>query len=70
MAEHDDFFPPEAAKALEAKLTGMGKDVIVTVHPGAGHAFMNPYNPLGTLDAELGARVWPEVCEFLLARLG
>jgi len=69
MAEHDDFFPPDAATALEAKLQGLGKDVVVTVHPGSGHAFMNPYNPLGTLDEELGARVWPEVCEFLHATL-
>ena len=27
MAEHDDFFTPDGAKALEAKLQGMGKDV-------------------------------------------
>lgn len=65
MAEHDDFFPPDAARALEAKLQALGKDVTITVHPGSGHAFMNPFNPLGTLDAELGARVWPEVCAFL-----
>jgi carboxymethylenebutenolidase len=70
MAEHDDFFPPDAARALEAKLQALGKDVVVTVHPGSGHAFMNPFNPLGTLDEELGARVWPEVCEFLHDRLG
>jgi len=69
MAEHDDFFPPDAAAALEAKLQALGKDVVVTVHPGSGHAFMNPYNPLGTLDEELGARVWPEVCEFLRTAL-
>src|SRR5205823_5875222 len=31
MAEHDDFFPPAAARALEAKLRGMGKDVSLTV---------------------------------------
>jgi carboxymethylenebutenolidase len=70
MAEHDDFFPPDGARALEAKLQALGKDVTVTVHPGSGHAFMNPYNPLGTLDAELGARVWPEVCDFLHTQLG
>lgn len=69
MAEHDDFFPPDAAAALEAKLQALGKDVVVTVHPGSGHAFMNPYNPLGTLDEELGARVWPDVCEFLRTAL-
>src|SRR5947199_2415942 len=39
MAENDDFFPPEAAKALEEKLRSMGKDVQFTVHPGTGHAF-------------------------------
>jgi len=70
MAEHDDFFPPAAAAALEEKLQGLGKDVVITVHPGSGHAFMNPYNPLGTLDEELGARVWPGVCDFLHSALG
>ena len=70
MAEHDDFFPPDAAKALEAKLQALGKNVEVTVHLGSGHAFMNPYNALGTLDEELGGRIWPGVCEFLHATLG
>ena len=65
MAENDDFFGPEAAKALEAKLQGMGKDVEITVHPGTGHAFMGPHNALGTLDAQLAARIWPEVIAFL-----
>ena len=48
----------------------MGKDVTVTVHPGTGHAFMDPHNPLGTLDEELGAQIWPEVCAFLHEQLG
>src|SRR5438874_910379 len=48
MAEHDDFFGPSAANALEEKLRGMGKDVVFTVHPGTGHAFMGPHNALGT----------------------
>lgn len=65
MAEHDDFFPPAAARALEAKLRGMGKDVTLTVHPGTGHAFMAPHNALGTLNATLAARIWPEVVSFL-----
>ena len=69
MAEHDDFFPPDAARDLEARLRALGKDVVVTVHPGSGHAFMNPFDPLGTLDAELSARVWPEVCDFLRSAL-
>ena len=56
MAENDDFFSPDAARALEEKLRAMGKDVTFTVHPGTGHAFMGPHNALGTLDEELAAR--------------
>jgi carboxymethylenebutenolidase len=70
MAEHDDFFPPEAARALEAKLRKMGKDVTLTVHPGTGHAFMGPHNALGTFNATLAARIWPEVVAFLHKSLG
>jgi len=65
MAEHDDFFPPAAARALEAKLRGMGKNVTLTVHPGTGHAFMAPHNALGTLNATLAAQIWPKVTAFL-----
>jgi len=70
MAEKDDFFTPEAARALEAKLQGMGKDVDLTVHPGTGHAFMGPHNALGTLDEALAARIWPEATAFLHQKLG
>jgi len=65
MAEHDDFFPPAAARALEAKLQGMGKDVSITVHPGTGHAFMAPHNALGTQNAALAEQIWPLVTSFL-----
>lgn len=70
MAENDDFFGPEAAVALEAKLVGMGKDVVLTVHPGTGHAFMGPHNALGTLDEEVAAQIWPGVLAFLHEQLG
>ena len=69
MAEKDDFFRPDAARALEAKLRAMGKDVTITVYPGTGHAFMGPHNALGTLDAELAAKIWPEVVAFLHGKL-
>jgi carboxymethylenebutenolidase len=65
MAEKDSFFPPEKAHALETKLRALGKDVTLTVHPGTGHAFMGPHNALGTHDARLAARLWPEVISFL-----
>ncbi|MGQ0805931.1 MAG: dienelactone hydrolase family protein [Actinomycetota bacterium] len=70
MAENDDFFGPEGARALEEKLQKMGKDVTFTVHPGTGHAFMGPHNALGTLDEELANRIWPEVVSFLHDQLG
>ena len=69
MAEHDDFFPPAAARALEAKLRAMGKEVTLTVHPGTGHAFMGPHNALGTHDAELSKKIWPQAVSFLKSKL-
>ncbi len=65
MAEHDDYFPPAAALALETKLRAMGKDVTLTVHPGTGHAFMGPHNALGTLNAPLAEKIWPQLTTFL-----
>jgi carboxymethylenebutenolidase len=70
MAENDDFFGPEGARALEAKLQGMGKDVSLTVHAGTGHAFMGPHNALGTLDEDLAEQIWPQAIEFLHEQLG
>ncbi len=69
MAEHDDFFPPDAAHALEARLRDMGKDVTLTVHPGSGHAFMAPHNALGTQNQELYDEIWPQATEFLHTHL-
>ncbi|HWL42788.1 MAG TPA: dienelactone hydrolase family protein [Ilumatobacter sp.] len=70
LAEHDDFFGPEAARELEARLKELGLDVEFTVYPGSGHAFMAPHNALGTQDLDLYAQVWPKVTEFLHQQLG
>jgi carboxymethylenebutenolidase len=69
MAENDSFFPPERAKALEAKLRALGKDVTLTVHPGTGHAFMAPHNALGTRNEAVAKQIWPEVVSFLRSKL-
>jgi carboxymethylenebutenolidase len=69
MAEHDNFFSPAAATALEAKLRGMGKQCTLKVHPGTGHAFMGPHNALGTLNETLAAQIWPEAVSFLTDNL-
>jgi carboxymethylenebutenolidase len=65
MAEQDSYFSPEAARALEAKLRALGKNVTLTVHPGTGHAFMAPHNALGTFNAEVAGKVWPQAVTFL-----
>jgi carboxymethylenebutenolidase len=70
MAEHDNFFTPAGARALEAKLRGLGKTATLTVHPGSGHAFMGSHNALGTYNQGLAAKIWPEVVSFLHEQLG
>ena len=50
-----DCLVDRTARALEARLRAMGKDVTFTIYPGSGHAFMGPHNALGTLDALVAA---------------
>jgi carboxymethylenebutenolidase len=69
MAENDSFFAPAAAKALETKLRGLGKNVTLTVHAGTGHAFMAPHNALGTLNEQKATEIWPQVVAFLKTNL-
>ncbi len=69
-AENDAFFGPEAVKALESKLKGLGKDVTFEIYPGTGHAFGNETNAMGTYDAEAKATAWSRTVEFLHAKLG
>lgn len=68
MSDPDDFFPPAAAKALEAELKGLGKDVVIDVHP-AGHGFMNEENPMGTYAGGLAAELWPATIELFKTHL-
>jgi carboxymethylenebutenolidase len=69
-AENDDFFPPDAVKALGEKLTDMGKDVTLFFYPGTGHAFANETNALGTYDEDAKRQAWVRTLEFLRAKLG
>jgi len=68
-AANDDFFPPEAIKALEDKLQDMGKNVQFDVVPGTGHAFGNEDNPLGTHDPAAFERCWRPSIGFMKERL-
>ncbi|MEZ5412546.1 MAG: dienelactone hydrolase family protein [Acidimicrobiales bacterium] len=68
MSADDSFFPADAARALEAELKAMGKDVSIEIH-GAGHGFMNEENPMGAYDEALAARLWPGIIDFFRATL-
>ena len=44
-AEKDEFANPDAVRALEAQLRGLGKDATLHIHPGCEHAFFNDTRP-------------------------
>ena len=70
-AENDDYAPPAKVRALEAKLTaGRAASVDLRIHPGAGHAFCNDENLLGTYDPELAASTFRDTVAFLHEHLG
>lgn len=62
-AETDDFFPPEAVKAMEADLLAKGKNVSFTGYPGSGHAFTNGDDSPDTYDTDLDASTWKTTLE-------
>ena len=55
----DGFAPPEQVDALEAELQAKAKGPVEIVrYEGAGHAFFNDENLLGTYQPELAAQAW------------
>ena len=69
VAGDDDYFPPDAARELEGRLQGLGKEVEVHVYDGAGHAFFNDTRP-DAHDPAAAAQAWRRTVDFLHARLG
>lgn len=67
-AEHDDFEPLEAVRALEAKIRAAGREVTFHVYPGTGHWFVEPNRP-DVYDAAAADLVWERTLAFLKARL-
>jgi carboxymethylenebutenolidase len=68
--ERDDFVPPEQARALEQAIREQaGVEVTFHYYPGAGHAFFNDENLLGTYNPEHAASAWRRTVDFLRARL-
>jgi carboxymethylenebutenolidase len=68
-AEQDATVPPDAARALEAKLRAAGCRAEITIYPGVGHAFLDEARP-GVHDAQTAARAWGEILAFLRRELG
>jgi carboxymethylenebutenolidase len=65
----DEFVPADAAEALEAELRDAGVEVTFNYYDGAGHAFFNDTNRLGTYDEGHAQRSWERTVEFLRSAL-
>jgi carboxymethylenebutenolidase len=66
----DDFVPVDDAKALEQEIaSASGQPVQFEFYEGAGHAFFNDTNRLGTYDSEAADLSWQRTVEFLRSHL-
>lgn len=68
-AENDEFVPPAAVQALQAKLRDAGKRAHFHSFEGVGHAFLNDTRP-EVFDARASAEAWNEIVAFFRAELG
>lgn len=66
----DEFIGPEEAKALEAEMQGAGVKTAFEYYEGAGHAFANDHDRLGTYDEGHAERAWTKTVDFLKQHLG
>ena len=67
----DEFVPVEDAKALEQEIAGAsGQPVEFEFYEGAGHAFANDHNRLGTYDEEKANQAWERTVAFLKENVG
>jgi carboxymethylenebutenolidase len=65
----DEFVPVADANKLEAELKDANVDTTFHYYEGAGHAFFNDTNRLGTFDPELAQRSWERTVSFLHSAL-
>ena len=66
----DDFVSVEDAKALEAELQEAGVDAAFEYYEGAGHAFANDHDRLGTYDEGHAKAAWDKTVAFFKKHLG
>jgi carboxymethylenebutenolidase len=67
-AEHDDFEPLQAVRALEERIRAAGRDVTFHIYPGTGHWFFEPNQPQA-YDAGAAKLAWERTLDFLKAQL-
>ena len=65
----DDFVSVENAKALQEEMSGAGVQADFEFYDGAGHAFFNDTNRLGTYDESAANRSWERTHDFLRTNL-
>jgi carboxymethylenebutenolidase len=66
---NDDFVPVEDAQALEKELNDAGADAKFEFYEGAGHAFANDHDRLGTYDEGKAKEAWRKTIDFLRRHL-
>jgi carboxymethylenebutenolidase len=66
---NDDFISVEDAKALEAELQEAGVEAAFEYYEGAGHAFANDHDRLGTYDQGHAESAWQKTVDFLKRHL-
>jgi carboxymethylenebutenolidase len=65
----DDFVPVDDAKALEQELNDAGADAKFEFYEGAGHAFFNDTDRLGTYDESHAQEAWRKTVDFFKRHL-
>jgi carboxymethylenebutenolidase len=65
----DEFIPTEEADKLETALKDAGVETTFHRYEGAGHAFFNDTNRLGTYDHDLAEQSWQRTVDFLRSAL-
>jgi carboxymethylenebutenolidase len=66
----DEFIGPEQAKELEAEMQAAGIETAFEFYEGAGHAFANDHDRLGTYDEGHAKKAWDRTVSFLKEKLG
>ena len=65
----DDFIPLDDAKALENEIRDAGNDVEFHYYDGAGHAFSNEEDRIGTHHPEHANKAWDRTVDFFKRHL-